>query len=307
MKIIELTEERRKDLIDYCIAHRGELDDSLLYDEDLEKFQADESNPTYIAINDEDKIVAAASIPIDENSIRAKKSRFRIFHSEISEIEVYDSLLQNILKHTKGLDKINSFVLMKNEELMRRMVDLHFLVERYIYLMERDADPVAEIKFPEDYTIRPLKRNQDEEIWCQVRNAAFVTVKGSETPYTPAQVKNMLQGNDYIEGGCMLLYHKNRAIGCIRCSLDEQGDEPIVCIGPLAVIPEYQAKGLGRMLLRTAINFARNIENGRTYLCVNADNERAKSLYLQEGFQQVEAVVCYYYKCTAEAPVAGDT
>jgi mycothiol synthase len=33
----------------------------------------------------------------------------------------------------------------------------------------------------------------------------------------------------------------------------------------------------------------------RTILSVNGENERAQALYIQEGFKQVEAVVCYQY------------
>jgi mycothiol synthase len=66
-------------------------------------------------------------------------------------------------------------------------------------------------------------------------------------------------------------------------------------IGPLAIIPEYQGKGLGRILLRASLRFAREKSYKRTILCVNAENERAKALYNQEGFRQVEAVACYVY------------
>ena len=33
----------------------------------------------------------------------------------------------------------------------------------------------------------------------------------------------------------------------------------------------------------------------KVMLCVNADNERAKELYLREGFVQTEGVVAYEY------------
>lgn len=107
----------------------------------------------------------------------------------------------------------------------------------------------------------------------------------------------MILSRDYIEGGLMILYHKDKAVGCIRCSLDEYEDETIINIGSISVIPEYQGKGLGRILLRAGMNFAKNNSYDRTILCVNADNQKAKSLYIQEGFKQVEAVVCYYLDC----------
>ncbi len=297
MKVVELSKERINDFIDYCKKHRVDVDESFLYDEDLEKFQVDKDNPTYIITDNDEKIVAVASIIVDEYNRSGKKGRFRILHSEVNEIGIYESLLQSILKHTDGLEKIITFVPIYNEELMNNIVDLNFKVERYIFLMLRDVDNVPCLNLPMDYTIRALELNRDEETWCQVRNAAFATVKGNETPITPYMVKDMILSKDYIDDGCMILYHKDKAVGCIRCSFDEYENVPIVNIGSLAVIPEYQGKGLGRILLREGMNFAKNKSYGGTILCVNADNEKAKSLYIQEGYKQVEAVVCYYLDC----------
>lgn len=121
------------------------------------------------------------------------------------------------------------------------------------------------------------------------------TLKGNETPATPQMIAKMVLEEDYIEGGLMILYHKGRAVGVVRGSKEEYEDLPIMNIGPLAIIPEYQGKGLGRRLLRASLNFAKEQSYDRTVLCVNAENERAKSLYIQEGFEQIEAVVCYRY------------
>lgn len=66
-------------------------------------------------------------------------------------------------------------------------------------------------------------------------------------------------------------------------------------IGPLAILPAYQGKGLGRQLLRAALDFAQKKKYKKAMLCVNADNERAKKLYLKEAFVQIEGVVAYEY------------
>ena len=66
-------------------------------------------------------------------------------------------------------------------------------------------------------------------------------------------------------------------------------------IGPIAVLPAHQGKGLGKQLLRTAVEFAGKMNFKKTMLCVNADNERAKELYLKEGFVQTEGVTAYDY------------
>ncbi|WHT49539.1 GNAT family N-acetyltransferase [Sporosarcina thermotolerans] len=67
-------------------------------------------------------------------------------------------------------------------------------------------------------------------------------------------------------------------------------------IGTLALIPEYQGKGLGRQLLRKALEFGNSIGLPKTVLSANAENERAVNLYTKEGFKKEESVVCYNYK-----------
>lgn len=296
MKVEALKSKRIEDFIKYCKKHRLEIDDSFLYDEDLRDFEPNEENPTYIVTDNQGEIKATTSLIMDDYNKRGKKARFRIFHSEIEDIECYKMLMQAILKHTEGLDNIFVFVPLVNKKLMKSIEELKFTIDRYSFLLVRGDSDVPKLDFPEDYTIRPLKPGHDEQIWCDVRNAGFAKLKGSETPITPQMVSKMIASEDNIDGGSMILYHKERPIGIVRGSKDEYEDSPIMNIGPLAIIPEYQGKGLGRMLLRASLNFAKEKSYKRTVLCVNAENERAKALYIQEGFKQVEAVVCYKYE-----------
>ena len=54
--------------------HKMEIDDSFLYDEDLRDFKPDEDNPTYIVIDEDNKIKAVASLIADEYNRRGKKA-----------------------------------------------------------------------------------------------------------------------------------------------------------------------------------------------------------------------------------------
>ncbi|QOR66941.1 GNAT family N-acetyltransferase [Cytobacillus suaedae] len=298
MKIEALGSERVADFVAYCKKHKHEVDESFIYDDDLRDFKPDEENPTYIVVNSENKIIATASLILDEYNKRGRKARFRIFHSETNDLAIYQGLMAAILKHTENLDSVYTFVPMVNERLEECIKGLNFSVERYSYLLVREDLDVPEIGLQEGYELRPFEEGKDEVIWCEVRNASFATLKGSETPVTPEMVSKMLASDEYIEGGLMILFHGNKPVGVIRGSDDEFEDAPAMNIGPIAVIPEYQGLGLGRSLLRAMLRFAKEKSYNRTYLCVNADNERAKSLYLQEGYQQVEAVTCYHYYLT---------
>lgn len=295
MRVEALDKERLDDFIEYCKCHRMEVDDSFLDDEDLKAFELNDESPTYIIIDEKDKLAGAASLVIDDYNRRGKKGRFRIFHSEIEDIQRYDMLMKAILKHTDGLDKVYTFVPMANEKLIKTVEMLNFKIYRYSLILVREDLQVSEYDLPKDYEIRPFRTGKDEELWCKVRNAGFAKLKGSETPATPDMIAKMVNEKDHIEGGMMMLYHKEEAIGVVMGTDGDYKGTTMMNIGPLAVIPEYQGKGLGRSLLRAALIFAKEKGYKNTVLCVNAENERAKALYIQEGFLQAEGAVCYDY------------
>lgn len=295
MKVEYLKCDKIKEFAAYCKKHKMEIDDSFLYDEDLESFKPNDENPTYVVTDNQGNIVAAASLIIDDYNKRGRKARFRIFHSEIEDIEYYKILIHEILKHTEGLDKIFLFIPLINKKLIEFIEGLNFTVERYSFILVREDLEVPEFSLPEEYCIKTFKTGSDEKIWCDVRNEGFAKLQGSETPMIPEMVEKMMASEDNIEGGSMILFHRERPVGIIRGSKDEYEGLQTMYIGPLAIIPEYQGKGLGRILLRELLLFSKERSYKRTMLSVNGENERAKALYIQEGFKQVEGVICYKY------------
>lgn len=65
-------------------------------------------------------------------------------------------------------------------------------------------------------------------------------------------------------------------------------------IEAVSVLPEYQGRGLGKNLIRSSLEFA--LKNGydKAMLSVNAENENASNLYLNEGFKKKELYICYH-------------
>ncbi|MCH1640773.1 GNAT family N-acetyltransferase [Paenibacillus timonensis] len=292
-RIVALSSEKLEDFKAYCRKHRQEVDDSFLYDEDLAEFQIHGEHPTYIALNGEGELIGAASIIADAYQRKGMQARFRILHCESGDPAVYRRLLDEIVKHGEGLGGMFIFVPSVNPGLMEIIGQLGFQVERYSFLLVNEPLQPASYELPEGYGIRAFRPGEDEEAWCAVRNAGFAQLKGSQTPITPDMVAKYAGEADYLNGGMLFLVHGDRPVGIVRCTDDEYLDAPIMNIGPLALLPEYQGKGLGRLLLRRALGFGR--ENGyrRAILCVNAENERAKALYLQEGFKEAEYAVNY--------------
>lgn len=217
------------------------------------------------------------------------------FYSEVKDLVYYHLLMQAVLTQTAGLDKLFIFAPMKNQDMAEFMEQLHFSIERQAFVLVRENLAVPEIDLPMEFTIRAFVPGQDEEIWCEVRNAGFANLKGSETPVSPEVIAKMVAGKDYIEGGMMILLHKDKPVGVVMGGADEYEGESIMNIGPLAILPAYQGNGLGRILLRASLNFANEKSFKRTILSVNGENERAVSLYIQEGFCQVEGYTYFVY------------
>ena len=295
MNIEYLSEARHSDFIDFCKRHRNNVDDSYLYEEDLKNFQPDQDNPTYIVLNDYSEIIAGVSLIKDSYYKRAKKGRFRIFHSVEPDRNIYKLMLKSLKPHTTDINQVFLFVQEDNSVVRDLFHSMQFTIERYAYFLTREAVEAVQPSLPNEYTFKTFEFNKDEEDYLYVRNAGFATLKGSETPMTIAEVKKMKNDEDYIKGGIFLLYHREKPVGIVRSINDSHNDESVINIGPIALIPEYQGKGLGRQLVRKALQFGNSIGLPKAVLSANADNERAVHLYMKEGFNKEESLVCYNF------------
>jgi ribosomal-protein-alanine acetyltransferase len=65
-------------------------------------------------------------------------------------------------------------------------------------------------------------------------------------------------------------------------------------IQTIAVVPEHRGRGLGRHLVRALIERAQDQGVARVFLEVRADNDPAISLYLSEGFAEIDRRAAYY-------------
>ncbi|GIO84195.1 hypothetical protein J25TS5_11270 [Paenibacillus faecis] len=295
MSIEALGMEKLGEFLDYCRKHRKDVDDSFLYEEDLRDFTIHEDHPTYIALNPAGDLVGAASLIKDAYHRKGRRGRFRIFHTEAEDFTLYEQLLKSIVRHGEGLDQLFIFVPTLQVRAMELLKRLNFKLERYAFILAHHDLEKPTFRLPDGYRLEAFRVGRDEEAWAEVRNAAFAKLKGNETPVTPEMVGQMAAEDDYLEGGMLMLYHGDRAVGIVRGADDEFEGAPTMNIGPLGLLPEYQGKGLGRLLLRAAMAFAVERGYSQAMLCVNAENDRAKNLYLQEGFRQVEAAANFRY------------
>lgn len=292
MRVENLNDKRVNDFIDYCKKHRGEVDDTFLYDADLEKFNVNEGNITYVLMDEScDDIIGAVSVITNLNYLEERKSRFRIFHSEVANIEVYDIMLKSLLNDIEDTDRIFIFANGKDEKSAEIFKALGFSIERYSYVLIKDDLYDVEPVFSQELKLREFKLGRDEKAWCDVSNAGFKNIKGS-TEKTPDMFEGM---NEKDVKGMLLLYFDEIPIGHVQASEEIEEDIRYAFISSLCVNSKFRGKGFGRNLLRAGLNYGKNMGMVKGMLTVNAENSKALDLYLKEGFRIDESMVCYNY------------
>ena len=215
MAIEKLGSERLSAFLAFCRAHRTDVDDSFLYDEDLRKFVPSDEDPTYLALADGGRIVGAASLMNSAYYRRGRKGRFRIFFVQDADPALYEDLLGRITQDSTGLDGLYVFVSADNGAMAEILHALHFEIERSACVMLREPCPVEDPVWEDGYLLRTLVFNRDEDDYCYVRNLGFANLKGSDTPLAPSEVSRLEAGDDYIPGGILLLVTKeNRSAWC---------------------------------------------------------------------------------------------
>ncbi|UUL77865.1 ribosomal protein S18-alanine N-acetyltransferase [Pseudarthrobacter sp. Fe7] len=70
--------------------------------------------------------------------------------------------------------------------------------------------------------------------------------------------------------------------------------EPIADVQTIAVVPDFEGRGIGSTLLTQLIREARHRGAADVLLEVRADNPRAQNLYVRFGFEQIHVRPRYY-------------
>lgn len=294
MEIIELTAQRLEEFRAYCSAHKYEHDESFLDDDDLRDFEIGDENPTYLLIDD-GRIAGVLSLMCTDYFLRGNKSRVRIFHCESGEKEHYKALADRVFPMAEPVRKIEMFLPDSRVESQNIVKSLGFEYYRTAFVMSRRGKEPVTPQFPEGYSLKQFIPGEDEESWAEIRNRAFSTLKGSEVPQTVENVLKLYSDPGRLKGGMVFLLHGEKPVGVIRMDREEN-DEGLFCfVAPIAIIPEYQGKGLGSELLKAGI--AIGMKNGLPdcMLSVNGENENALKLYGKNGFDLDMSVSCFHY------------
>jgi len=270
--------------VEYCKLYKSCFDDSFLSDDELKNYDLDDNLTLLLHKNNE--ILGVCSIMLNRNN------RVRLFHTVDGRFESYEMLhhhITEILKAEYKSDQYGLFLPLENTEVIHTMSRLGFETERNIYVLERTSKYAEMPSLPTSFSMSKMTFPDDVKHWTNIRNTAFKSLKGY-VEYPESYFEDMSLSSEYIESGTLIISKDTTPIGIAKLSKEIEENIEIGFIGPIAVLPEYQGRGLGRKLLQALIYVSEQNRFSKSYLCVNADNEDALKLYLSEGFIKQESV-----------------
>ena len=111
-----------------------------------------------------------------------------------------------------------------------------------------------------------------------------------DIPYSPmdrhADIANVKQ--HYMKNGCFwCLFDNEVLIGTVAVRVLDI-DNKTIELKRMFVLPEYQGKGYGRLLLKYAIDYAREHKYNKICLDTRRQFSVAQHLYRSSGFQETE-------------------
>ncbi len=289
MKIVKLNDDNASDFIAYCKKYAPEQDESFI--------PTDEYTPkeelVYILLDDSNNTAGAAALMLYKEYIEIKKARFRIFHCIDKTHENYKALLDKIFENPLPVDFVYCFIAEEKNDVRDIWEKLGFSIWRYSWVLERGVTGYTPPEFQNGYSVKTMRDGIDELAWCDIVNEAFANMQG-HTHLSPEKIVKWKKSADFIAGGLKMLWHNNMPVGTIALIKETENGEDIVFIEAVGILNFYQGRGLGKNMLRSAIDFAEKYGVKKVMLSVNAENESAAELYLKEGFKKKEVVVCYH-------------
>jgi len=303
MKSLILNEDWFEKFKNYAIQHGKEHDESFISKNDMERFVLGDKNPTLlITDNEEQEILGAASLIYHSYFLRGNRSRLRLFHclkSNPDWKQAYTTLTDFVKEELKKtqLDHAFLFIPLGERETIKFFESLDFQVERYALYMVRSTQNTKPYTFPQNMQLKDFIIGKDEQTWLELRNTAFANLTGNDTPLSQEELIKFINGNDYIDGGMKILYDDEQAVGlfCLYEADDDEGKR-MGEIGPIAVKEGYRHQKLGRNLLRAGLATAKEKGYEKVGLSVDTQNINAKTLYTNEGFQELLSLVCLRIK-----------
>lgn len=114
------------------------------------------------------------------------------------------------------------------------------------------------------------------------------------------ELSDFLRRFDPAKDGLWIAVEDEHVVGAVAIS-GKDADKLGARLRWLIVAPHYQGRGLGKKLMRAAMDFCRSAGFKRIYLTTIAGLEASRHLYDQEGFRVIsEKMGVYWGKSTQE-------
>ncbi|MCF7933076.1 MAG: GNAT family N-acetyltransferase [Acholeplasmataceae bacterium] len=291
MEIIRLNETYLAKFKKYCLTHRSEHDDTFLTDSDIEHFQINNSSPTNILIEN-DQIIGVISLILNRYYLVESQCRIRIFHCIKDSFTQYKNLFDSMGHDIANVSKIEIFIPESKTQILEYLKKMNFKYLRTSFVMKYKMNHLFDIEINEKYKLKPFVHSQDEDHYMEIRNSAFASIEGSKTPISKQEVIELVTDSTLIKDGVQLLWNENRAIGLIRMLIEEEDNILHNFISPIAILPDYQGKGIGYQMLKMGLNIGYHQDLNHSMLVVNGENEDAIKLYKKIGYKKEMAYVC---------------
>jgi len=88
---------------------------------------------------------------------------------------------------------------------------------------------------------------------------------------------------------CICAKYKNELVGALIAFCDQTKNYEEIYIQDVAVLPDYNGKGIGTALMKEFIEIAKLLNVKHIWLTSEADNEKAYKLWAKFGFENKEA------------------
>ncbi|MBN2797261.1 MAG: GNAT family N-acetyltransferase [Clostridia bacterium] len=298
MEVIRLNENYLKAFKTYMETYKLVHDESYLYPDDIEEFSINEKNPTYLLLEN-NQIIGCLSLMLMDYFVAGEKTRVRIFHCKNQLLEHYQLLWNAMEALPKEVKKVELFIPDSLPTTIEIFKQLSFEYYRTAYVMVRENQPDVSFQFPEDFSLKTYRTHEDAKNYAFVRNKAFQFLKGSEVPITEDIVIELSEEPYMLENGIQLLWHNEQPVGVIRMTKEEDHGKEYSFVAPIALLPEYQGRGLGYELLKAGIALGEKNNLKNTMLSVNAENRDALKLYFKTGFEVDMALSCLQAKISS--------
>jgi ribosomal protein S18 acetylase RimI-like enzyme len=153
-------------------------------------------------------------------------------------------------------------------------------MQEYKLIMVRDhMEHIPQHALPEGYVIRPILPGE-EEVWAEIQRRAGgmdrkALLQVWENEYAPY--------SDELNRVLMLTTAEGEVIGSVSAWFGEIGGAEAGRIHWVAIVPEYQGRGLCKPMMTAAMNLLKG-KHAHAYLTTQTTSQRAIGVYLNFGF-----------------------